>query len=68
VSQSRLCNASALAVFEAVSCVETRYSMGNTLLRDSDTNSMAHSIELHVPFVGRRVLEAAGLTPGHLSL
>jgi asparagine synthase (glutamine-hydrolysing) len=67
-SQARLCNASARDVFEAVSCVETRYYMGNTLLRDSDTNSMAHSIELRVPFVGRRVLEEAGLTPGHLHL
>jgi asparagine synthase (glutamine-hydrolysing) len=42
--------------------------MGNTLLRDSDTNSMAHSIELRVPFVGRRILEEAGLTPGHVHL
>ena len=66
--QLRLCTGSNSDIFRAVSCVETRYYMGNTLLRDSDTNSMAHSIELRVPFVGRRILEEAGLTPGHVHL
>ena len=54
--------------FLAVSRVETYIYMGNTLLRDADTNSMAHSIELRVPFVGTRVLEEAGRTPGRLHL
>jgi asparagine synthase (glutamine-hydrolysing) len=54
--------------FLAVSRVETYVYMGNTLLRDSDVNSMAHSIELRVPFVGTRVLEEAGRTPGRLHL
>lgn len=54
--------------FLAVSRVETYVYMGNTLLRDADTNSMAHSIELRVPFVGTRVLEEAGRTPGRLHL
>jgi asparagine synthase (glutamine-hydrolysing) len=54
--------------FLAVSRVETYVYMGNTLLRDSDTNSMAHSIELRVPFVGTRMLEEAGRTPGRLHL
>jgi asparagine synthase (glutamine-hydrolysing) len=66
--QTRLCGTANSDVFRAVSCVETRYYMGNTLLRDSDTNSMAHSIELRVPFVGRRILEEAGLTPGTVHL
>jgi asparagine synthase (glutamine-hydrolysing) len=66
--QLRLCGTANSDVFRAVSCVETRYYMGNTLLRDSDTNSMAHSIELRVPFVGRRILEEAGLTPGNVHL
>ncbi|MFM8579760.1 MAG: asparagine synthase (glutamine-hydrolyzing) [Planctomycetaceae bacterium] len=55
-------------VFRAVSCIESRLYMGNTLLRDSDTISMAHSSELRVPFVGRRVLEEAARTPGHVHL
>lgn len=54
--------------FLAVSRVETYVYMGNTLLRDADTNSMAHSIELRVPFVGKTVLEEAGRSPGHVHL
>ena len=52
--------------FLAVSRVETYLYMGNTLLRDSDVTSMAHSVELRVPFVSRPVLEAAGRIPGRL--
>jgi asparagine synthetase B (glutamine-hydrolysing) len=54
--------------FLAVSRVETYVYMQNTLLRDADTNSMAHSIELRVPFVGRAMLEEAARTPGELHL
>lgn len=54
--------------FLAVSRVETYVYMGNTLLRDSDTNSMAHSIELRVPFVGKTILEEASRTPGEVHL
>lgn len=54
--------------FLAVSRVETYVYMGNTLLRDSDTNSMAHSIELRVPFVGKTILEEAARTPGEIHL
>jgi asparagine synthase (glutamine-hydrolysing) len=50
----------------AVSRVETYLYMGNTLLRDSDTTSMAHSVELRVPFVSRPILEEAGRIPGRL--
>jgi asparagine synthase (glutamine-hydrolysing) len=52
--------------FLAVSRVETYLYMGNTLLRDSDATSMAHSVELRVPFVSRPVLEQAGRIPGRL--
>ena len=52
--------------FRAVSRVETYLYMGNTLLRDSDTTSMANGVELRVPFVGRPVLEEIGRIPGHL--
>jgi asparagine synthase (glutamine-hydrolysing) len=52
--------------FLAVSRVETYLYMGNTLLRDSDTTSMAHGVELRVPFVGRPVLEEIGRIPGRL--
>ncbi len=38
--------------------------MGNTLLRDSDTNSMAHSLEIRVPFLGRRLVDRVSRLPG----
>ncbi|MFM6128731.1 MAG: asparagine synthase-related protein, partial [Sphaerospermopsis kisseleviana] len=52
--------------FLAVSRVETYLYMGNTLLRDADATSMAHSVELRVPFVSRPMLEVAGRIPGRL--
>ena len=54
--------------FLAVARVETYVYMANTLLRDADTNSMAHSIELRVPFLGKKVLEEAAKTPGCLHI
>ncbi len=41
----------------AVSALETRFYTGNMLLRDSDTNGMAHSLEIRVPMFDRRVLD-----------
>lgn len=52
--------------FVIVSRVETYIYMGNTLLRDTDVNSMAHSLELRVPFVARPILELAGRIPPRL--
>ena len=52
--------------FVIVSRIETYLYMGNTLLRDTDVNSMAHSLELRVPFVARPILDLAGRIPGHL--
>jgi asparagine synthase (glutamine-hydrolysing) len=43
--------------FNAVSQAELTLYMGNTLLRDTDINSMAHSLEVRVPFLGRPVLD-----------
>jgi asparagine synthase (glutamine-hydrolysing) len=54
--------------FIVASRVETYLYMGNTLLRDADITSMAHSLELRVPFVARPVLELAGRLPGKLHL
>ncbi len=49
--------------FVIVSRVETYLYMSNTLLRDADVNSMAHSLELRVPFVARPILDLAGRIP-----
>ena len=43
--------------FGAVSCFEMRSYMLNTLLRDADAMSMAHSLELRVPLLDHPVVE-----------
>lgn len=50
--------------FRAVSEVEASLYMGNTLLRDSDVNSMAHSLEIRVPFLGQDVVNYVCGLPG----
>jgi asparagine synthase (glutamine-hydrolysing) len=63
-----LCDARALAtegaprelsVLRQVSWRELTGYMRNTLLRDSDVFSMAHALELRVPFLDREVITAA---------
>ena len=49
--------ASGLDAFGAVSCFELRSYMLNTLLRDSDAMSMAHSLELRVPLLDHPIVE-----------
>lgn len=44
-------------VFEIMSAWELRTYMADVLLRDSDTMSMRHSLELRVPFVDRPLVE-----------
>ncbi|MBI2517783.1 MAG: asparagine synthase (glutamine-hydrolyzing) [Opitutae bacterium] len=43
--------------FQIISAWEMRTYMADVLLRDSDVFSMAHSLELRVPFVDARLLE-----------
>lgn len=52
--------------FRAVAEVETSFYMGNTLLKDSDVNSMAHSLEIRVPFLGQRLIDYACSLPGSI--
>ena len=49
--------------FQIVSQAESLLYMGNTLLRDADVNGMAHSLEIRVPFLGRRLVEYAAALP-----
>jgi asparagine synthase (glutamine-hydrolysing) len=55
-------------VFGALSQAECLLYMGNTLLRDSDTNSMAHSLEIRVPFLGRWFADAVSALPGAVKM
>jgi asparagine synthase (glutamine-hydrolysing) len=45
--------------FFAVSLLELRSYMSNTLLRDTDAMSMANSLEVRVPFLDHRLVEFA---------
>lgn len=51
-------------IVAAVSRMESRFYMRNMLLRDSDTNAMAHSLEIRVPFLDTRMLNLAYAIPG----
>ena len=51
-----------------VSYLESRWYMRNTLLRDSDFMSMAHGLELRVPFLDRALVEACFRVPGDKKL
>jgi asparagine synthase (glutamine-hydrolysing) len=45
--------------FAAISWLELRSYLVNTLLRDTDSTSMHHSLEVRVPFLDHRVVEFA---------
>jgi asparagine synthase (glutamine-hydrolysing) len=49
--------------FTAVSCLESRSYLLNTLLRDTDSMSMAHSLEVRVPFLDHPIAEFVARLP-----
>jgi asparagine synthase (glutamine-hydrolysing) len=49
--------------FAAVSCLESRSYLVNTLLRDTDSMSMAHSLEVRVPFLDHTLVEFVAQLP-----
>jgi len=50
----------------AISVVESRFYQTNVLLRDSDTNGMAHGLEIRVPFLDQRLLNQMHRLPGSI--
>jgi asparagine synthase (glutamine-hydrolysing) len=52
----------------AISRWEMQFYMGNMLLRDSDTNGMAHSLELRVPMLDTRIVNLACQIPNPIRL
>ena len=52
----------------SVSQFESRFYMGNMLLHDTDTNGMAHSLEIRVPMLDKRVLDLALALPGQIRM
>jgi asparagine synthase (glutamine-hydrolysing) len=57
-----------LDVVARVSYVEAKGYMAHTLLRDTDAMSMAHSLEVRVPFLDHKVAEFAFSLSGRLKL
>src|SRR5580692_2853087 len=55
--------AAQLDSFTSVSCFELQSYMVNTLLRDTDSASMANSLEVRVPFLDHRLVEFVGRLP-----
>ncbi len=53
---------------DAVSECELRFYMRNQLLKDSDVMSMAHGLELRVPFVDRTLFQSLARIPAALRL
>jgi asparagine synthase (glutamine-hydrolysing) len=51
-----------------VSCLELLVYLRNTLLRDTDSMSMAHSLEVRVPLLDHRVTEQVLQLPGRWKL
>ena len=50
-------SAARLDSFAAVTCMEANSYLVNTLLRDTDSMSMAHSLEVRVPFLDHPLVE-----------
>jgi len=51
-----------------ISRLESQFYQGNMLLRDSDTNAMAHSLEIRVPILDQRVVDFVYTLPGQMRL
>ena len=58
------CKANGHDVINTMSRLELQGYMANTLLRDTDCMSMAHSLEVRVPFVDKQVVRSVLSLPG----
>src|SRR5713101_1734828 len=68
VLRASIARSSTLDPVNRVSYLESHCYMRNTLLRDSDFMSMAHGLELRVPFLDRALVEACFRIPGKRKL
>ena len=68
VLRESIAQCSTLDPVNRVSYLESHWYMRNTLLRDSDFMSMAHGLELRVPFLDRTLVEACFRVPGEKKL
>src|SRR6267378_3829672 len=68
VLRESIARSSILDPVNRVTYLESHFYMRNTLLRDSDFMSMAHGLELRVPFLDRALVEACFRIPGERKL
>jgi len=68
VLQESVAQSQSLDPVNRVSYLESLFYIRNTLLRDSDFMSMAHGLELRVPFLDRELVEACFRIPGNNKL
>lgn len=68
VLRESVADSAVLDPINRVSYLEAHWYMRNTLLRDSDFMSMAHGLELRVPFLDRTLVEACFQVPGKRKL
>jgi len=68
VLHEAVADSQALDPVNRVSYLESCFYMRNTLLRDSDFMSMAHGLEVRVPFLDRELVETCFRIPGHKKL
>jgi asparagine synthase (glutamine-hydrolysing) len=68
VLQQSILESLPLDAVNRISYLESCCYMRNTLLRDSDFMSMAHGLELRVPFLDRSLVEACFRIPGEKKL
>jgi len=68
VLRASVADSATLDPVNRVSYLESHWYMRNTLLRDSDFMSMAHGLELRVPFLDRALVEACFHIPGKKKL
>jgi asparagine synthase (glutamine-hydrolysing) len=61
-------DAGSLDPIVAVSRLESHFYQGNVLLRDADTNGMAHGLEIRVPLLDQRLLDLVHALPGPVRL
>jgi asparagine synthase (glutamine-hydrolysing) len=66
--QAAVASSQSLDPVNRVSYLEAHFYMRNTLLRDSDFMSMAHGLELRVPFLDPALVEACFCIPGKKKL
>ena len=60
--------ADGLDPIDAVSLFEMRLYLGQMLLRDGDVMSMAHGLEVRVPFLDRRIVDFVASLPGPMKM